>query len=204
PIRSGREESELNDLQHEISSIILSSNPDSWRWLLRWNNLVPGKINILAWRIRNYRLPTRTNIDKRGIDIHSILCPFCEEQIEDEYHIFALCPFSINIWDLIRKWWGLDVIPLDTASNVLEMADDGDLNFGEKISSLFDVVVLCDIWWIWRARNLLVFQSVKVNMINIIDDIIATSYLWIKNRAKCCSISWVDWCSNPSILCILL
>ncbi|GKE29247.1 RNA-directed DNA polymerase, eukaryota, reverse transcriptase zinc-binding domain protein, partial [Tanacetum coccineum] len=128
---------------------------------LRWNNL--GKINILAWRIRNYRLPTRANIDKRGIDIHSILCPFCEEQIEDEDHIFALY----------------------TALNVLEMADDGDLNFGEKISSLFDVVVLCAIWWIWRARNLLVFQAVKVNMINIIDDIIATSYLWIKNRAKC-------------------
>ncbi|GJU97915.1 retrovirus-related pol polyprotein from transposon TNT 1-94 [Tanacetum coccineum] len=206
-------------------------SPDSWRWSLhpsgqfsvsafraiidskllgylgsklRCNNLVPGKINILAWRIRNYRLPTRANIDKRGIDIHSILCPFCEEQIEDEDHIFALCPFSRNIWDLIRKWWGLDVIPLDTALNVLEMADDGDLNFGEKISSLFDVVVLCAIWWIWRARNLLVFQAVKVNMINIIDDIIATSYLWIKNRAKCCSISWVDWCCNPSILCILL
>ncbi|GKA18014.1 hypothetical protein Tco_0697851, partial [Tanacetum coccineum] len=175
---SGRDESELNDLQHEISSIILSSNPNSWRWSLhpsgqfsvsafraiidskllghlgfklRWNNLVPSKINILAWRIRNYRLPTRANIDKRGIDIHSILY---------------------------------------TALNVLEMADDGDLNFGEKISSLFDVVVLCAIWWIWRARNLLVFQAVKVNMINIIDDIIATSYLWIKNRAKfrfaCC------------------
>ncbi|GJV05770.1 zinc finger, PHD-type containing protein, partial [Tanacetum coccineum] len=181
----------------EIVIIILSSNPDSWRWSLhpsgqfsvsafraiidskllwhlgskiRWNNLVPGKINILAWRIRNYRMPARANIDKRGIDIHSILCPFCEEQIEDEDHIFALCPFSRNIWDLIRKWWGLDVIPLDTALNVLEMADDGDLNFGEKISSLFDVVVLCAIWWIWRARNLLVFQAVKISSKEKVDD----------------------------------
>ncbi|GJW86473.1 hypothetical protein Tco_0161813, partial [Tanacetum coccineum] len=78
PIKSGREESEFNDLQHEISSIILSSNKDSWRWSLHLS--------------------------------------------------------------------GLDVIPLDTALNVLEMADDGDLNLGEKISSLFDVVVLCAIW----------------------------------------------------------
>ncbi|GKD42937.1 RNA-directed DNA polymerase, eukaryota, reverse transcriptase zinc-binding domain protein [Tanacetum coccineum] len=124
PIRSGREETEFNDLQHEISSIILSSNQGSWRWSLhpsgefsvssfraiidskllgqlgsklRWNNLVPGKINILAWRIQSYRLPTRANIDKRGIDLHSILCPFCEEQTEDENHLFALCPFSRNI-----------------------------------------------------------------------------------------------------------
>ncbi|GJZ22547.1 hypothetical protein Tco_0559586 [Tanacetum coccineum] len=113
------------------------------------------------------RLPARANIDKRGIDLHSTLCPFCEEQIEDEDHLFALY----------------------TALNVLELAGDGDSNLGEKTSSLFDVVVLCAIWWIWRARNLLVFQVVKVNMMNIIDDIIATSYLWIKNKAKCCSIS---------------
>ena len=72
-IKSGREHCGFNDLQHEISSIILSSNQDSWRWSLnpsgefsvsalraiidsklleqigtklRWNNLVPGKINI--------------------------------------------------------------------------------------------------------------------------------------------------------------
>ncbi|PWA39329.1 reverse transcriptase domain, Reverse transcriptase zinc-binding domain protein [Artemisia annua] len=202
PIRSGREQSEFNDLQHEISSIILSSNQVSWRWSLnpsgefsvsalraiidskllgqtgtklRWNNLVPSKINILAWRIRNYRLATRANLDKRGIDLHSILCPFCEEKIEDEDHLFALCTFSRNIWDLIRKWWGLDVIPLDGALNVLDVADDGDLNLGERTSSFFDVVVLCAIGWIWRARNLLVFQAVKVNTMKMIDDIIATS-----------------------------
>ncbi|PWA40208.1 hypothetical protein CTI12_AA564980 [Artemisia annua] len=188
PIRSGREQSEFNDLQHEISSIILSSNQNSWRWSLNpsgefsvsalraiidskllgqtgtklcWNNLVPSKINILAWRIRNYRLPTRANLDKRGIDLHSILCPLCEEKIEDEDHLFALCTFSRNIWDLIRKWWGLDAIPLDGALNVLDLADDGDLNLGERTSSFFDVVVLCAIGWIWRARNLLVFHAVK-------------------------------------------
>ncbi|PWA42122.1 reverse transcriptase domain, Reverse transcriptase zinc-binding domain protein [Artemisia annua] len=137
---------------------------------LRWNNLVPGKINILAWRIRNYRPPTRANLDKRGINLHSILCPFCEEKIEDEDHVFALCTFSRNIWDLIRKWWGLDVIPLDGALNVLDMADDGDLNLGERTSSFFDVVVLSAIGWIWRARNLLVFQPVKVNTMKIIDE----------------------------------
>ncbi|GKF04752.1 reverse transcriptase domain, reverse transcriptase zinc-binding domain protein, partial [Tanacetum coccineum] len=168
PGPSGREDSELNDLQHKISSIIPSSNPDSWRWSLHPS----GQFSVSALRaiidsklLGAFRLPTRANIDKRGIDIHSILCPFCEEQIEDEDHIFALCLFSRNIWDLIRKWRSLDVIPLDTTLNVLEMADDGDLNFSEEISSLFDVVVLCAIWWIWRAQNLLVFQAVKVNMI---------------------------------------
>ena len=146
----------------------------------------------------------RANLDKRGIDLHSILCPFCEEKIEDEDHPFALCSFSRNIWDLIRKWWGLDVIPLDGALNVLDMADIGDLNLGERTSSLFDVVVLCAIGSIWRSQNFLVFQAVKVNTMKMIDDIIATYYLWIINRAYFSSISWIDWCCNPSVLCINL
>ncbi|GKD22268.1 DNA helicase, partial [Tanacetum coccineum] len=41
----------------------------------RWNKLVPIKINILAWRLINDRLPTRSNLDSRGIDLHSLLCP---------------------------------------------------------------------------------------------------------------------------------
>ena len=76
------------------------------------------------------------------------------------------------------------MIPLDGALNVLDMANNGDLNLGERTSSFFDVVVLCAKGWIWRARNLLVFQAVKVNTLKVIDDIIATSYLWITNRAK--------------------
>ncbi|GKB46687.1 RNA-directed DNA polymerase, eukaryota, reverse transcriptase zinc-binding domain protein [Tanacetum coccineum] len=46
PIRSGREESEFNDLQHEISSIILSSNQDSWRWSIHPS----GQFSVSALR----------------------------------------------------------------------------------------------------------------------------------------------------------
>ncbi|GKB10496.1 reverse transcriptase domain, reverse transcriptase zinc-binding domain protein, partial [Tanacetum coccineum] len=36
----------------------------------RWNKCIPIKININSWRVANERLPTRVNLDRRGIDMH--------------------------------------------------------------------------------------------------------------------------------------
>ncbi|PWA43490.1 RNA-directed DNA polymerase, eukaryota, Reverse transcriptase zinc-binding domain protein [Artemisia annua] len=62
---------------------------------------------------------------------------------------------SRGAWERLFEYLGfdskmvrVDVIPLDGALNVLDMADDGDLNLEERTSSFFDVVVLCAIGWI--------------------------------------------------------
>ncbi|KAJ9547212.1 LOW QUALITY PROTEIN: hypothetical protein OSB04_019755 [Centaurea solstitialis] len=47
-----------------------------------WSKLVPKKIAIHAWRVRNGRIPTRDVLDKMGIDLHSTLCPLCSEVVE--------------------------------------------------------------------------------------------------------------------------
>lgn len=47
----------------------------------RWCKLVFMKVNVFAWRARKKRLPVSTEFDKRGIDLHSVLCPCCEEKV---------------------------------------------------------------------------------------------------------------------------
>nr|GEV33091.1 RNA-directed DNA polymerase, eukaryota, reverse transcriptase zinc-binding domain protein [Tanacetum cinerariifolium] len=39
----------------------------------RWNKLVPIKVNILGWRLSIDKLPTRVNLDARGIDVPSVV-----------------------------------------------------------------------------------------------------------------------------------
>ncbi|GKB99416.1 NBS-containing resistance-like protein, partial [Tanacetum coccineum] len=36
-------------------------------------------LNILGWRLSIDKLPTRVNLDARGIDVPSVLCPICGE-----------------------------------------------------------------------------------------------------------------------------
>ncbi|PWA66455.1 reverse transcriptase domain, Reverse transcriptase zinc-binding domain protein [Artemisia annua] len=109
---------ELETLNNLVSQLHLSNSRDSWEFTAcasrkfsvkafrniytsstttmaqhqtRWNKYIPIKININTWRVANERLPTRVNLDKRGIDLHSVRCPVCDDDLEIENHIFVHC-----------------------------------------------------------------------------------------------------------------
>ncbi|GKB43988.1 RNA-directed DNA polymerase, eukaryota, reverse transcriptase zinc-binding domain protein [Tanacetum coccineum] len=115
--RGGIEQEKFHELSSRITDVILPQIKDRWVWSLdgsgefsvksvrnfiddsilpkcdaptRWVKLVPIKLNILAWRIRLDRLPTRMNLSSRGLEIPSILCPLCNKAAESTSHIFFL------------------------------------------------------------------------------------------------------------------
>ncbi|XP_071713260.1 uncharacterized protein [Rutidosis leptorrhynchoides] len=50
------------------------------------NNLIPKKLEIFIWRANLKRLPVLTELDKRGIDVDSVCCPLCDDDIEYVEH----------------------------------------------------------------------------------------------------------------------
>nr|GEX75605.1 inactive leucine-rich repeat receptor-like protein kinase CORYNE [Tanacetum cinerariifolium] len=54
------------------------------------------------------RLPTRSNLDLRGISLPSINCPFCEAVNEDLDHCIINCSRVLGIWRKVWSWWNLD------------------------------------------------------------------------------------------------
>lgn len=95
-----------------MQNVIISLNcKDSWRWILTeddnfkvkdlallvddvclrvqnttqetlWNKLAPKKVNVFVWRVLHERTPVRVELDKRGIELDSILCPCCDDSVE--------------------------------------------------------------------------------------------------------------------------
>lgn len=55
------------------------------------NKLIPLKVEIFAWRAAMKRLPVREELDKRGLDLHSIRCPCCDDGVESVDHCLVLC-----------------------------------------------------------------------------------------------------------------
>ncbi|GKB62951.1 RNA-directed DNA polymerase, eukaryota [Tanacetum coccineum] len=136
PIRNGREKEEIDSLTCLIQGVELKSGPDGWSWALkssgkfsvkslrvkldekiltsshektRWNSLVLKKVNILVWRVDKDSLATRSNLDKRSIDLHSVLCLMCEEDVESLDHLMGRCSWSRSIWNFIFKWRGFSL-----------------------------------------------------------------------------------------------
>ncbi|GKB26925.1 reverse transcriptase domain, reverse transcriptase zinc-binding domain protein, partial [Tanacetum coccineum] len=120
----GRVNREFEDLLGVVQNIVVHSNcRDKWRWTLNengeftvkelarlveekilhtesgghetlWNILVPKKVNIFVWRAIKGRLPVLVELDKRGIDLDSVLCPCCNNSVETCAH--CLCFTSVS------------------------------------------------------------------------------------------------------------
>ncbi|KAJ9561016.1 LOW QUALITY PROTEIN: hypothetical protein OSB04_006176 [Centaurea solstitialis] len=74
-----------------------------------WNNSIPTKVNILAWRLSHSRLPTKLNLVKRGMPLVSLTCPLCNNFDENEKHLFKDCTFSNTILKDVCQWWNINV-----------------------------------------------------------------------------------------------
>nr|GEX03180.1 RNA-directed DNA polymerase, eukaryota, reverse transcriptase zinc-binding domain protein [Tanacetum cinerariifolium] len=103
----------------------------------RWNNLVPIKVNISYWRIKNQRIPTRVNLDYRGIDLYSIRCPVCDDDLETEEHILVNCVVAKNTWAEILNW--INHIRIDNLNEVFTSASRA--NLPSNLTVVFDAVI---------------------------------------------------------------
>ncbi|GJR63333.1 RNA-directed DNA polymerase, eukaryota [Tanacetum coccineum] len=135
PVRAGSEHQQMVELNSLMESVSLSQSHDRWICDLagdgefrvkevrnsldnlflpshfeptRWVKYIPIKINVFAWRARRDYLPTRANLNRRGIILDSSTCPLCQSSEEDIHHVLFRCDLTQIILRRICRWWELD------------------------------------------------------------------------------------------------
>ena len=98
----------------------------------RWNSWLPSKVNILAWRVLNNRLPTKLNLQKRGVVCLSLLCPLCELVEEDETHLFFGCSTSRQLLKDLCLWWEIGLEGISSFQDFVAWCDTTSLNQSQK------------------------------------------------------------------------
>ncbi|GJX90186.1 RNA-directed DNA polymerase, eukaryota, reverse transcriptase zinc-binding domain protein [Tanacetum coccineum] len=88
-------EFKVKDLSRLIEEKILHVETGTQETL--WNKLVPKKVNIFVWRALKGRLPVREELDKRGIDLDSVLCPCCTNAVESCAHSLVTCDLAMSV-----------------------------------------------------------------------------------------------------------
>nr|GEV05064.1 hypothetical protein [Tanacetum cinerariifolium] len=116
-----------------------------------WNKLVPKKVNIFIWRALKGRLPVREELDKRGIDLDSLLCPCCDTVVESCNHSLVLCKLALSLWERIYRWWKIRNINAFFIDEVL--SSNGNVNMPSHSSSIWQVVIWTAGYYIWKERN---------------------------------------------------
>ncbi|GKF50057.1 RNA-directed DNA polymerase, eukaryota, reverse transcriptase zinc-binding domain protein [Tanacetum coccineum] len=161
-----------------------------------WNKLVPKKVNIFVWRAFKGRIPIREELDKRGIDLDSKLCPSCDSVVETCVHSLVLCNFAMSVWEKIFNWWKVGNVNAFSIAEIF--SSNGNVDVPSYSFHLWQAVIWTSGYYIWKVRNERVFKN-KVSSINkIVQDIQLKSFEWITRRSrKKIRIEWQQWISDP-------
>ncbi|XP_071689418.1 uncharacterized protein [Rutidosis leptorrhynchoides] len=163
------------------------------------NNLVPKKVEIFVWRARKGRLPVLTELDKRGIDLNSVRCPICDNDIEHLDHALLSCKLSKDIMERIFDWWRMGNLPSNYVRELLEGNSGHNLSDMGKI--IWQAVIWSTVYLMWKNRNDKVFKNKCWSVPVAVNEIQVKSFEWIARRCKSKKIEWHNWLHNP-LLCI--
>ncbi|GJV02090.1 RNA-directed DNA polymerase, eukaryota [Tanacetum coccineum] len=174
-VRGGIESSQLSHILGDLESVVLSNAEDRWVWDLngegsfrvkdarslidefllpnsntetRWVKVVPIKVNIFAWKVSLDRLPTCSNLMKRGVMVSPSSCPVCRNVIEDVDHLFFQCILAQEINRGICIWWNLGRASFDSYASWLQWFSKSGCVQNSKRSALEDFPLhdVVDIW----------------------------------------------------------
>ncbi|XP_071695666.1 uncharacterized protein [Rutidosis leptorrhynchoides] len=219
----GRALGELENLSNMINSFVFRNiDGDSWSWNMtssgrfttkaltdlieekifagntlhietQCNNLIPKKIEVFTWRARLRRLAVRV------MDLDSILCPLCNNDIESVEHSLILCQNAMEVWKKVYNWWGFtNVSNLSISEAFLGRSSHRLSPLQEKA---WQAVECVSGYLIWKNRNQKIFNNKTWNSPMALNEVQVKSFEWISRRIKGRSIDWLMWLSNP-ISCV--
>ncbi|GKC18528.1 RNA-directed DNA polymerase, eukaryota [Tanacetum coccineum] len=226
PVRGGVEADQLDNIMEMVQSKVLSDIDDRWIWDLngegvfrvkdardlldeallpkvnvatRWIKTVPIKVNIFAWKMFLDRIPTRSNLVRRGVMVSSTLCSVCNTSVENSSHLFFCCDVAISVSRLICRWWNLHWSPCGSYSEWLEWFKS--IRLGSKCKGILEGVFYVSWWCLWNFRNNLLFAAQKPRKDVLFDDIVSRSFTWSRFRSKL-TFSWDSWLQHPYLIAL--
>jgi hypothetical protein len=181
----------------------ISLEPDLVRDLgFLWKSFAPSKITVFSWQLLLQRLPTKVNLAKRGVVDGEVdlLCALCPMELEKESHLFGDCAFASTLWRKVYNWCGwTDLVPRDLRI-IFGKFNVGRSN-GKRLKGLL-AVWHAVVWYIWKARNDLIFNDKVPVLEDVFQGIILHSWKWLCAKKKGVGCSFYEWITCP-LDCIL-
>ncbi|GJU50843.1 reverse transcriptase domain, reverse transcriptase zinc-binding domain protein [Tanacetum coccineum] len=97
------------------------------------------------------RLPVRVELDKRGIDLHTLLCLNYDEACETIHHSLIVCNEAMNIWGKVFEWCKISNVNAFSTNEMSRYNGNGMIR--SKYMSLWQALVWTTSYYIWRNRN---------------------------------------------------
>lgn len=143
---SGDGKFHVDELRHEFDRP-LNDPPER---ITTWIHDVTLKVMCFIWRTNLGRIPSAVALKDMGVDINNTTCRFCTQEDECANHILFRCPFAIDVWEWICKWFQILVKQFDNVGELMEFVHNWG-NCMKRRKSLLSILS-GTVWWIWKVR----------------------------------------------------
>ncbi|KAL5155381.1 putative ribonuclease H protein [Glycine soja] len=159
-----------------------------------WKMKVPTKFAVFAWRLLRDRLPTKTNLRRRQVEIDDRICPFCRSAEEEAGHLFFHCTKIIPMWWESLSWVNnVGVFPQDPRQHFLQ---HGSIVADGLRTNRWKCWWLAVTWTIWKKRNDIIFSNDSFDINKMMEEAAFLMWTWLRNLEKDFVIHFNQWSSN--------
>ncbi|GJQ95378.1 reverse transcriptase domain, reverse transcriptase zinc-binding domain protein [Tanacetum coccineum] len=121
-----------------------------------WCKRIPKNVCVFIWRLFHGRFPVCTILDDIGIDLHTLLCPSCNDVIESLDHFFALYLKVQLVCKRVFEWWGLENMDVFSVQDILNLP--GYNSFSGVDRERWKSVIWSTLYITWSNRNRTIFR----------------------------------------------
>ncbi|WJX96105.1 hypothetical protein P8452_77351 [Trifolium repens] len=194
------EEELVNNLLASLEDVTLSNREDRWWW--NWDPdgfSVKSVFDVLAfsWQLLYDRVPTKENLRLRRVIPNDLVdnCVWCGDSRETSTHLFLHCKLALGVWYQIFKWLGVIIVVPPNLFHLFDCLSEAAKN--GKSRKGFRLVWHSVIWCMWKARNDLIFNNVRKELLEVVEEIKIISWRWSAVRLKIPPCLYYEWCWDP-------
>nr|GEX50308.1 RNA-directed DNA polymerase, eukaryota, reverse transcriptase zinc-binding domain protein [Tanacetum cinerariifolium] len=104
-------------------------------------------------------------LDRRGTDLDSVLCPCYNNIVETCAHCLVTCDLAMSVWVKVFNWWKVGTV---NAFSIDEFfSSNGFVNVPIALCRFWQVVIWTSGYFIWKERNARVFVQDSVPVVNV-------------------------------------
>jgi hypothetical protein len=162
-----------------------------------WESPAPSKVIAFSWQLLYDRIPTRSNLEARGVVCSDKPweCLGCVGKVENSSHLFLHCPSAMKIWCEIFNRLGMVIVIPPSISVLFEVVRGSAKN--DRIRKGFMMIWHATLWSIWKARNSAIFSVGCFRPYVIVEEIKVLSWKWSLGRLKISPCLFYEWCWDP-------
>jgi hypothetical protein len=151
---------------------------------------VPPRCKFFIWLDSLNRFWTVDRLARRSLE-HPKHCMLCDQEDEMMQHILVNCVLSREVWFRVLALVGLQHCTSNPTSTLFqEWWRTATQMVPKQHRSGFHSLVILVAWWLWKHRNVCVFEKASPSVQKVIQDIKEDARLWCLAGAKGLSRLW--------------